>query len=63
MSDCGSRGQGVQDRAHAQVGLHEGLDLDLARALQHRGVRAHVELDGVPAGPPDFGGRSPSCEL
>ncbi len=44
----------VQDRAHAQMSLHQGLDLDLARALQHRGVGAHVELDGVPAGPPDF---------
>jgi hypothetical protein len=44
-------GQRVQHRAHAQVGLHKRLDLDLARALQHGRVGAHVELHRVLAGP------------
>ena len=48
----------VQHRAHADVRLHQRVDLDLARALQHRRVRAHVELDGVlAASPAGVGGR------
>ena len=44
-------GQWMEDGAHAQVGLHEGFDLDVARALQHGRVGPHVELDGMLAGP------------
>ncbi|TMD01325.1 MAG: hypothetical protein E6J05_01860 [Chloroflexi bacterium] len=40
-------GQRMEHRAHGEVCVHEGLDLDVARALQHRRVRAHVQLDGL----------------
>ena len=49
--------QWMEDRAHAEVGLHQRLDLDLAGALQHGRVGAHVQLDRMPAGPPCLGGR------
>jgi hypothetical protein len=35
----------VQDRAHAEVGLDQGFDLDVAGALQHGRVRPDVQLD------------------
>jgi hypothetical protein len=47
----GLRRQRMQHRAHPEVRLDERFDLDVARALQHRRVRADVQLDGVLSGP------------
>ncbi len=44
-------GKRMQDRAHAEVRLHQRLDPDLAGALEHCRVRADVQLDGVPPRP------------
>ncbi len=52
----GLGGQRVQHGAHAQVRLHERLDFDLARALQHGGVGPYVKLDRVLPGPTRAGG-------
>ena len=43
------RGMGVERALHPDVGLLECLDPDLARALQHRRVGPHVELDRMPS--------------
>src|SRR5205814_6382165 len=50
-------GQRMKDRAHADMRLHQGVDLDLARALEHRRVGADVELDGMLAAAPASGRR------
>ena len=49
--DAGLGGERVEGALHPHVGLLEGVEANLAGALQHGRVGAHVELDGVPAGP------------
>ena len=55
--DLGLGGERMERALHADVGLLQSLDPDLAGALEHRRVGPHIELDRVPSGRAQAEGR------
>src|SRR5260370_16352758 len=47
----------MQHGAHREMGVNERVDLDVARALQHRRIGADVKLDRLLSGPTGSCGR------